>query len=489
MVHTARITVILVLLMSVTARSLALDLNLNLPEIGDPSGAVVSPQEERTLGGAFYRSLQQKRKVINDPEINEYIGYLGNRLASNSDQPAIDFSFFVLDDPSINAFAAPGGYIGIHSGLMLADKSEGELAAVIAHEIAHVTQRHMARTFETARNMAIPYAITILTAILLGTQDPNLGQAALFGGLATQAQREVNFTRQTEFEADRVGIALLARAGYDPRNMAVTFQRLQESGRFYGEGPPEYLRTHPVYATRISEALSRAESLPATADPDDTDFHLVRAKLQTAQAADAARLVHDYRRQIDTGQTANINAARYGLALALTAAGKPDEAREVLRDLIERDGDRVMYHTALARAELEANRIASALAVYREALSLYPQNYPLTIAYSEALLRADRPDDARHELRRQARNRPEDPLVYQLLSVAAERAGQRGEAHAAHAEFHYYSGNLDAAIDQMKRALQAAGDDSILIAQANARLRELEKERSETEDEKGRHSN
>jgi predicted Zn-dependent protease len=251
------------------------DLDLSLPEIGDPAGAVISPYEESELGEAFYRSLRQQGQIIDDPEISEYIDYLGNRLASNSDQPGPGFTFFVVDDPTINAFAAPGGYIGVHKGLILADKSEGELAAVLAHEIAHVTQRHMARRFQTTKNMAIPYAVTILSAILLGTQDPQLGQAALVAGLATQAQRQINFTRANEAEADRVGIGVLARSGYDPRNMAVTFQRLQESGRFYGEGPPEYLRTHPVYATRISDALSRAGPIrrPRTrTTPPSTSF-------------------------------------------------------------------------------------------------------------------------------------------------------------------------------------------------------------------------
>jgi predicted Zn-dependent protease len=251
----------------------------DLPSLGEAAGRIYSPQQDQALGAAFMRELRQSDLILDDVATTSYLQNLGHRLTMHSESPGHGFTFFMVNDERINAFAGPAGHIGVNVGLFLAAESESELAAVLAHEIAHVTQRHLARAFEAADKLSLPTTAAILAAILIGTQDGQAGAAALTAASAASLQHQINFTRANEQEADRVGIQTLADASYDPHGMGRFFERLQKNSKLYGTQPPEFLSTHPVTTNRIAEAETRAASFSKIDVPDDLDFRLLRADL------------------------------------------------------------------------------------------------------------------------------------------------------------------------------------------------------------------
>ena len=251
----------------------ALALDYTLPDMGDSSGAYLSTAQERKLGRAFMRYVHANATLIKDPMLNGYLQTLGDRLASKSNLGAGSFHFFLVDDPMINAFAGPGGYIGIHTGLILEAETESELAAVLAHEIAHVSQKHIARMVQAADQMALPAAGMLLAAVLLGAATGGSAAiAAAVGGQAALMQKQINFTRANEREADNVGMQILSKSNYDTRAMATFFQRLGRATNSGGIALPEFLLTHPVTADRTADALARAERYPYKQPKNDFDF-------------------------------------------------------------------------------------------------------------------------------------------------------------------------------------------------------------------------
>lgn len=448
---------------------------IELPSIGDPSGSVISPEQERHLGEAFMRNVRRQLKVIDDPLVNEYIQSLGYQLVSNSNDQTRNYTFFVVQDSSINAFAAPGGFIGVHSGLMLTTESESELAAVLAHEIAHVTQRHMARTYEAAQQMSVPMAAAVLAAILLGVHDPQLGSAAIAAASAGSAQYQINFTRSNEQEADRIGIDILARSGFDPRSMPTFFERLQQSSRYYGNNFPEFLSTHPVTVNRIAESTDRAEQYPRRRNPDSLGYQLARARLLVLTEEDPHKTVEIFRAHLKDSDAHDEDATRYGYALALLAAGKHDAARTEIQRLRKKDPDRIAYRIAAAEIELAAGNHQASRDIFLDSLELYPDNYPLTLHFAEALLRMGDPQRAHELLQRFVRNREPNIEVYRLLARTATEAGHPVEAHRSMAEYYYLNGQIKAAIEQLTLALRTA-NDFYQSSRIEARLQQLKEE-------------
>jgi len=269
----------ILILLLVTSNSAQAINELDLPDIGDSSGSAVSPEFERRLGKAFMRSVRQHAAIVDDPEVEGYIESIGYKLAANSDNNSLAFTFFVVDSPDINAFAAPGGVIGVNSGTILNSRSESELAGVLAHEIAHVIQRHMARQFERAGQFSLPSTAALLGAILLAVVSPQAGQAALAVVTGVSIQSQINFTRTNEEEADNVGIQLLARSGYDPQGMPSFFERLQQKSQFYQGNAPEYLRTHPLTTSRIADSKARASRYKHVNYVNTANYELIRSKI------------------------------------------------------------------------------------------------------------------------------------------------------------------------------------------------------------------
>ncbi len=466
---------------------------VRLPEMGASAQAYLSSEQERALGEAFMRTLRRSLHLVEDPEIANYLENLGYRLVARSEYSGREFHFFVVNSQVINAFAGPGGHIGVHSGLIALTESEGELASVLAHEIAHVTQRHIARAVEATRQMSLPMAAAIIAAVLLGAQDAQLGSAALAAASAGSIQRQINFTRSNEREADRIGLQILASAGYDPRDMPRFFQRMLRASGLPENPLFEFLRTHPLTTARIADTRSRAEqypvpeqaagpSLPTTNEalkgtlggtPDGAlDYALVKTKLEVLSRHDPQPLLQRYREPDESGGTAE-PVRRYGLAWAALRAGDTATALREARRLAAAEPHRTAYQILLAQAELAAGQEAQALERYRRQLELSPLHPALSLYYARALIRAQRPREAADLLGELLHRRGGSPLLYRLLARAENDAGDAVAAHRALAEYYFLNGETASAIDQLRVAralLQDLDEGDPRLARIQARL-------------------
>jgi len=446
--------------------------------MGDASGSIISPDEERRIGESLMRQFRQSLKIVADPEVREYIQSLGYRLAGNTDGQALDFTFFVVEDEAINAFAAPGGFIGVNTGLILATESETELASVLAHEIAHVTQHHLARAVAKAEKLNLPTTAALLAAILLGQANKQLGEAALAVTTAAPIQMTLDFTRAHEQEADRVGIRTLVNAGFDPRGMPAFFERLQKATRYYGGQPLEFLSTHPVTVSRIADSRNRAEQYPYRQHDESLDYHLIRAKLRLLQEKDAQRSVQRFAAALQNGQYRNETAERYGYALALLNAGQHDAARREIQQLTAKNPENMACLIVLGRIAMADQHAERAVEIFQDALRLYPYNTPLTVYLAEALLQQGKPARAATILRDHIRHSGAQPELYKQLAQMEGEAGLQSEAHQSLAEYYYLSGDTDGAIHQLKTALRGKGIDFYTVSRIEARLKQLEAERA-----------
>jgi len=447
-----------------------------LPEIGDSAGALISPEQEYQIGLSFYLRLQQSVELITDPEVNSYIQDLGYRLVTHSDGPHLPFHFFMVLAPSVNAFAAPGGFIGMHSGLILTSESEDEVASVLAHEIAHVTQRHLLRSFEKHQQQSIPRTIALVAAALLAAADPAAGLAAITAVQAGGVQSRLNFTRSNEAEADNLGMHTLVRSGFDAMAMPRFFKKLQQSSRFYDSSAvPDFLRSHPVTTSRIAETRGRAVTYPLKRQVSDTlQFYLIREKLRVLATKDANKLVRYYEGVLNTRSSLNETASRYGYSLALAEAGQFTEARKVIKGLIDSDTDRLSYQIALAKIEISVGQLSSALNIYQQSQKIYPDDQALTLNQVDALLRANLPGQAAHLLLKQLELGYKSRGLYKLLAQAKQDMGEKSESHMWLAEYYYNSGRLERAADQLRIAADLARGDEFQLAKISARLRDVE---------------
>ena len=448
----------------------------NLPDIGDSAGSVVSPEFERRLGQAIMRNVRQSADVTQDPEVESYIQSIGYQLVSNSDDNEIPFIFFVVKDPVINAFAMPGGVVGVNSGVIINTDTESELAGVMAHEISHVTQRHMARTFEAADKFSLPILAAMIGAVALGIANPEAGKAAFaaVAGLGTQYQ--INFTRANEEEADRIGMQLLARAGYDPFGMPKFFEKLQQMTRINRGNAPDFLQTHPLTSSRIADSIARAEQCPPHEHHSTANYKLMRAKLTANSFGNPKEAVQFFEERLNADGYPDIDSARYGYVIALTNADNFPKAREQLGALLSKNNENITYLLAAARLELAQRNFQAAITIYQQAAKLYPDYRPLVYGYARALLDAGQSDEALTLIRNYAKNHEPDVTYYDLLSQAEADAGSEAEAGIAKAEYYYLTGSTKLAIDRLKFAQHQTSLTYHQQERIKARLEELEYE-------------
>lgn len=457
---------------------------VRLPDMGGGDGRVLSHEEEREFPLEFERALRAQGLLIDDPIVRTYFEDMGHRLASFSDRRGRDFHFFVLRIPGINAFAAPAGVVGINAGLILHAENEHEVAGVLAHEVAHVTQNHLSRGVEEAQRVSVPLMLATLGAVvaggLAGGMSGDAVQGLMAGGLGLAQQLQINYTRQNEAEADRIGIGLMARAGYDPTGMAAFFDTLNRYSRAMGDGPPEYLRTHPLTVGRLAEARERAERLQPAGSREDTGFHFAQARLRVLMEHQPEKAVHHFRTRLDEGSGPE-DATRYGLALALIRSARLDAAGEQVNWLLEEDPERQIYRLLHAELLLNRNQVEDSLAELESLHHAYGSSRVITLSYAEALLHEDHPERAQQAaelLRRQARLSPGDIYITDLLARAANRAGDEIRAAEAVAENYYLRGGLKQAIEQLERVARREDLDYYQRARINARLNELRAQRA-----------
>jgi predicted Zn-dependent protease len=454
-----------------------------LPTLGEAGAEDLSPREERQYGEEimqeyFRRSLQ----YLDDPETAEYINSLGYQLVAVSAARSTDFEFFVLRDPTFNAFALPGGFIGIHTATILMAQSESELASVMAHEIGHVQQRHIARSLARQRDSALITLGSVLAALVAARAGQGQGaQAALMVGQAAAISRQLAFTRENEREADRVGFQILTEAGFDPQGMVDMFTLMHQGTRAYASLAPAYLRTHPMDEERIADLMGRVQATHTHQHADSLDFQLVRARLHVLQDESTQGLrdsLASFSDQLAHHTLASDTAAWYGAALAdiklkrfgpaLEAAQAARRSSNVPSAMLEDIVNLARYEAAGNDAEREA-----ALAASRDTAARFPLSRSVAMQYTDILQRSQHHDRAVAYLREQLALSHSDPDFYNFLSISYAALDKRTLQHQATAEMYLLLGSPPAALEQLQLARKVADADFYTMTEVDARLRQI----------------
>ncbi len=497
--------------------------DVRLPDFGSSADVMLTPDIERRYGEQMLREMRAANLIFDDPQVRDYIDGLGYRLVAQSERPDRDFTFFVLRDTSLNAFAMPGGYIGVHAGLITTTETESELAGVISHEVAHISQRHLARAFESASKSQLPIALAMLGAIVAaqaaGKSSGDLAQAAVVSGTALMQQQLINFTRGNEYEADRIGIQTLGRAGFDVNAMPDFFARMHRANRANGSEIPEFLRTHPVDTARIAEAKARATQITAESvtarraddvvvelpltvprlpapvlaadargnrDAGDAlpAFLVFRERVRVLASPTPSLLVQDYRRYLEAAPAPRAggpgngitNARRYGLGLALVRAGRPEDALPVLSALSNELPASIPAQLALAEAESLAGRHAQAVQRVQELDRQRPGERAITQALATVLLAQSRKDDALQATRRLKpvlEKLDADAALIETYARASQLAGDEVRAGEMYAELTLLNGRPDDAMGQLRGLLGRADVDHYQRARIEARIAQI----------------
>jgi len=444
-----------------------------LPDMGSPAATVLSQSDEYRMGAMVSRELRDQNALIEDPEVSEYVQSVGSRLAAQSPDGGRNFQFFVVKDGAINAFAVPGGFVFVNYGLVLATSSESELASVMAHEIAHVTQHHIARQIRAQSQQSITSTAAILAAILLGAIGGG-GQAVEGGIVAAQGmaiQQRINFSRDNEAEADRVGIGYLAGAGFDTQAMGNFFETIGRHEGLAATYIPAMLVDHPVTSDRVAEARARAAQFPPRRAKDSVGYQLIRERLRVLTATGDVDIEKYYTRKIAMGYADLGN--RYGEALALMADNKPAEAQRILHKLAQEHEGITLLHSALGQAEAKGGQTNDALATFKHAVALFPRNVPVTVRYAEELMAAGDPKQAHEVLLDLFNNVPPTPDQIRLTALAASAAGAAGDAYFYMGEYQIAGGDLVLAAQQYQLALAAPNLTQVQRQRYQARLDEV----------------
>ncbi|WP_414488641.1 M48 family metalloprotease [Stenotrophomonas maltophilia] len=522
-------------LLLTTAVTLALAMPLaqaqeKLPDIGSSAGELLTPARQAEYGAMMLRELRNYGYLLDDPLVNDWLQTMGTRLGSNSDQPRQPYTFFVMKDRQINALATLGGYIGVNAGLVLTAEREDEVAAVLSHEIAHVTQQHVLRGVERAQRDQIPILLGMLAAVVAAqasnsTSSGNATMAAISSGMGLMQQRQINYTRSNESEADRLGIRTLSRSGYDVDAMAGFFERMSAAmrGNEGGYSVPEFLRTHPVNITRISEAKARAEQMkkdtvllttstpsgerrervnpadPGLAEPllrgnnpllpssvlrvpvgqlargASGDFEWARERLRVLSADSTAELEREYADMAKRQKDGLNDAQRYGQALAVMRGGRSGatQARQTLASLLQTRPDNLWLALGLGEAESRAGLGAQANTRFEQLLREHPNSRPVALTYAEILNEQGTREAGQ---RAQAMLRPllsqsgNDPVFQQRYARASELAGDSVRASEAYAEAAFLSGRPEQSLMQLQALKRNPALDYVGRARVDARI-------------------
>jgi beta-barrel assembly-enhancing protease len=453
-----------------------------LPDLGDSSQTLMSPTQERKLGEAILRQIRAGGGYLEDAEVNDYLNEIGNRLVTATRDVRQDFLFFAVPDPGINAFALPGGFIGVNTGLILLAQNESQLASVLAHEISHVTQHHISRGLASQQNVLLTTLAGLAMAIVAskagGSSSSQATAAAIAGTQAMAAQQQINYTRENEFEADRVGFSRLVAAGFDPQGMADFFDRLQRASRFSEGGMPAYLRDHPVTYERVAEAKTRAQDMPYRQVPDSLNFHMVRALLQSYQG-EPREQVANFDRAIAEKKYNNEIAGHYGLVAALLRAKDIPRAKVELATLEKIAPPHPMIEAMAGNVLLEAGEYPAAVKRFESALSRYPNKMQLIHDYPEALIKAGRPADAAAFAERELIRYPTEGPLHEIAARAYAAQDKRLKQHEHQGEYYAWAGNLQLAVEQLQLAVKSGDGDFYQMSVVETRLRAMRQEMAE----------
>lgn len=445
----------------------------DLPELGDNSATVLSPQQEQAIAEQILRDVAVSDDVLQDIEVKDYLQNLGSRLVANLPERQQKFNFFVVQDNSINAFAMPGGVIGVHTGLILAANSESELASVLGHEIGHVTQHHLARMLASQKTDTFKNIAGIALALLVARANPELASGAMTTTAAMGVQKQLDFTREHEREADRVGLQILESGGFDVRAMPAFFNTLQRGTRFVEGSAPGFLRTHPLTSERIADITNRVEQIPYKQVPDSVDFQYVKAKLR-ATMGPTQNAIDVFEQNIREHSYTNEAAEHYGLAVALLRKRDFAKAESEVAWLKKNTAAHAMIENLAAHIEVAKNNPQQAENKYVAGLSRFPDNRGLIYGYAEHLLEIKQADSAIKLIRSKQDIYPDDAYLYDMLAKGYSIKNKELLSHQALSEAYIRKYDLPHAVEQMDLASKAKDGDFYQNSIVEARLKKLQ---------------
>ncbi|MEP0202272.1 MAG: M48 family metalloprotease [Halioglobus sp.] len=454
--------------------------DLKLPKLGESSTSMFSAEYEHQIGRSWLRMFRSQAPTVDDPLLFSYLEDLIFRLVTHSQLEDRRIELVVVDNASINAFAVPGGIIGIHNGLLLYAQTEDELATVLAHEIAHLSQRHFSRRVEFQKNQQpLNMAGLLAGLILMATAGGDVGLAALTASQAAAQDSALRYSRSNEAEADRVGMTTMLDAGMDPHAAPAMFERMMQASRYTSSNRiPEFLRTHPLSENRIADTRNRARQYPKRPPQMSLNYQLMRARVVNQLADTPEEAVTRFRNELE-GNPRSEEAAHYGLVIALTNAGRADEAGLELDTIWSKNPGRLEYVIADAEIDLVKNRPERAINTLTKQLELYPNNHPLTMTYARALMRNQQAHVAEEVLVAQSKIKPKDPALWYLLAEVQGLSGNIIELHQSRAEYFILNGNLGQAEKQLTYAQKLTENDYLSSAKINQRLQDIGKMREQ----------
>ena len=446
-----------------------------LPDIGVVGADTLSIDEELAIGQVIYSQPRGQGGVLYDPVVQEYIQALGNKLVIHADNTKYPFTFFVINNQALNAFAFYGGHVGTHTGLIYRAETESELASVLAHEIAHVTQRHIVRRSQAAERSSPLQIASLIGGAILMMASPQAGIAAISAGNAGAMQNQINYTRTFEKEADRIGLRILFEAGFDPFSAADFFGRLLESKRWSSQAPA-FLQTHPLSLNRVAEARNRAENMPKVKNISSEMFHLVKARIQARYFYTAKHNISDFTQRLKAHHNINKKTRDshlvYGLAIAFMRDNQFTQALSLLQQLHRGDNENLAYVDALSDVYIALNKFENAIDLLKPLAAKQPNNAIVTLNYANVLYKAGQHAQAIEVLKDYLMINPDSVLGHQLLSDAYAASQQPMQMHQANAEFYQLLSIHQKAIDELQFAYNYA-ENYLTKQRIRARINQL----------------
>ena len=445
-----------------------------LPQLGQDAASIISPYEERQIGEEAMVQIRHSLDFVDDAELTYYLQQLGTRLTSHLAYRPHEFQFFLIAHPEINAFAIPGGFVGVHTGLITKARNESEVAAVLAHEISHVTQRHWPRMVAAQKDRAGATMAAILASIVIaGSGNPN-GAGVAMAAMAANTDSQLAFTRSFEREADRIGIQLLADSDYDVTAMASFFERLGAESGYSGANLPEFVRTHPVTTDRIAEARNNEKRFKHLHLKPSVEFVHLRARINALFQGDPSNAVKLFQAEIkNNASTLETRAARYGLGIALMNLGDFAAARKEIDTLRQQYPDFLQYQVLEADLDLAAGKTQDGLRAYDHIYKNHSSTTWVVQHYAEMLVANKQPRTALKVLKPALRSHPKNPALNKLMASASGDTGDLVQAHRSMAEYYFLNGNRHAAIEQLEIAERNAGKDYYALSAIKARKNEI----------------
>jgi len=465
------LTSLIITLLSGAVAPAGADVTDNLPDIGTTAGSTLSINQELAMGDFYVRQLRASAPIINDPLLTQYINQLGQRLVFHAWSVKTPFHFFLIRNDELNAFAFFGGNVVLHSALFRYTDNESQLASVMAHEISHVTQRHLARAMEEQQRNSPLTWVGALGSILLAMASPQAGMAALSGTLAGTQQGIISFTQQNEQEADRIGIQVLQRSGFDPQAMPAFLQKLADESRFSSK-PPEILLTHPLPDSRLSDARNRANQMKPVVVQSSADFYMAKVRTLGMFSIGQNLLTDELLNTLSKGNIREQEAAQYGRAVLMLEAKNYAAARNIITPLLAKQPDNLWYLDIITDIDIGLNQPQQAINRLL-AVKGSNSNPVLQLNLANAYMEAKQPANASKVLYRYTWSNKEDPNGWDLLAQASAAQGLSDEEQAARAEGLALAGQLDQAIRSLSSASSQVRLGSLKQARYDARIDQL----------------